>query len=786
MKIIFIFTITLSLLFALFPLNTSAQEHAELNTPIPEGAKLRIGEGALERIVYFPDGTRFAVASSIGVRIYDSLTGKELNQLTDGKSRTTGFRRIRFSPDGKTITTEGLNGTVLLWDASTELLRASLADDKHSLYKTAFSPDGKVIATLGADEYLYPDATIQLWDAGTGKYLRTLIKPNYQFRSDFGDMAFLPDGKTIATWGYKELELWDVDTGEPLKTLKTLGESGIRNVCFSPDGKMIVMCGYSELELWDAVTGQHLKTLSGLSEPGEFHRNNKIKECRFSPDGRALVILDEAWSGSYGGRYVTSAYLWNVSTRSGEYLQSAKNFSDICFSPDGKILASIDVDASDGEMCLWNIGTGKILSRFFIGSDTIDSSDPNLCFSPNGKVIAMSGVDGTIHLWSPTTGQRLIKLSGHIGSVSAFSFSPEGITILSKGSDKTVRLWDAITGELLKTLSGYTNSVQVVSFSPDGKTIARGNSDKTVLLLDVGTGQLLKTLTGSTGYISSIFYSPDGKTIVCKSLDQVVYLWDVNTGHLLKTLRGIKGKNDEIAFSPDRKMIASIGADNTIQLWDTSTAELLKTFVMDKVYEVSFSLNDNILISCSNDAVQLWDTQTGQLVRTLSGISGGIESVHFSPDRDTIVTSLYYGGPGAGVFLYDGRTGALLKEFSDWSGLESCRSFSPDGNIIAMVSSVVKLFDISTRRHLSTLSGHVSYPYCGGGTITTVQFSPDGQTIATGSSDRTIRLSNVKTGEPLKTLIGHTHSVNSVAFSPDGKTLASGSSDGTILLWEVP
>ena len=413
----------------------------------------------------------------------------------------------------------------------------------------------------------------------------------------------------------------------------------------------------------------------------------------------------------------------------------------------------------------------------------------SIAYSPDGKTLASGLSGGQIKIWDARSGELLRTLEEHTSHVSSVAFAPDGKTLASNTIwSNTVKLWDARSGALVRTLEGHTSGIRSVAFAPDGKTLASGSSDKTIKLWDAHSGELLRTLEGHTKYVSSVTFAPDGSTLASSSRDATVKLWDARSGELLRTLEGHTQGISSVAFAPDGKTLASSGGDNTIKLWDARGGELLRTLEGHTgwVISVTFAPDGQTLASGSNDkTIKLWDARSGETLRTLEGHTDSVWSVAFAPDGNTLAS----GSLDRTIKLWDARSGELLlsidargpnhkrKGHTDWV---SSVAFAPDGNTLASGSGdyTIKLWDTRSGETLRTLEGHRS-------SVRSVAFAPDGSTLASSSRDATVKLWDARSGALLRTLEGHTSWVRSVVFAPDGNTLASGSDDKTIKLWDA-
>ena len=211
-----------------------------------------------------------------------------------------------------------------------------------------------------------------------------------------------------------------------------------------------------------------------------------------------------------------------------------------------------------------------------------------------------------------------------------------------------------------------------------------------------------------------------------------------------------------------------------------------------KVISIILLLFHNLIPKCQQNlvrgddyhSIRLWDVVTGTELRTLVKDAGDDVVFAFSSDGSTMAS----GDGKSSATLWDAKTGAKLRtlnwETSDFSQviyrpIRSSLAFSSDGSLLASGSEdyTIRLWDVATGTPLRTLKGHEL-------DIISVAFRPDGGTLASASGDRTVRLWDTKTGINRQTIKAPEGFMTAV-FTPDGGEVATGGMDGSIDFWDA-
>lgn len=753
--------IYLLLLLQIGILNIYAQDYTQWE--LPDGAIARLGKGRINDMQYSPDGSILAVATTIGIWVYDTDTYQEQALLSRSNQE---MEKVYFNHDGTVLAgMERFSHKITHWDVTLPKIKKS-SKTRHDFPRHAtktrydfphhatYSSDGNTFVTIsfkeihirdsktntskhilkGHNDYIgcltyspddkiiasgSHDQTIRLWDVKTGKHIRTLT--GHQDNITF--LSFSPDGSTLISVSRDmTINFWDSASGElklPFASKGVISEKSfqkekIERIFFSPDQSLLITAGESRtIHLWDSTAGELKQTFSDKNQDNkEKSYVRGVEVILFSPDGKSILSLVNDYQ----------IRMWDIATgKRRRFTGDTGYLTNASFSPDGKTLATVDYP---GGIRIWDIMTGKLKRTIsnLNPRDThhrIKDDTYSIAFIPKGEKVVISEADGAISLWD-TGKKRLHTLMGKTNSSNGtwhndVLVSPNGETIASWSASKDglIRFWNANTGEHKRTIKVHKGPINRVVFSPDSSTLASwsfSREDKTIRLWNVATGRLTQTLTGHENLIENVAFSPDGKTLISGGQDETILIWDVSTGkHKTLTERG--GDTERNTHS-NSKMVLMFNSDGS------------KLATGDK-----------------KGNIHLWNVSTWKEEQALDGHAGAITSISFSPDDHSIAST--------------GKDGT------------------------------VRLWDIDTGQQIQSISGDKCIFWF-------VMFYPNGLILATevpGQNSRydteIINLWDLRTGERVKTLSGHSRNITDLSFSADGNTMASVGFDDIILLWDL-
>jgi WD40 repeat protein len=269
-------------------------------------------------------------------------------------------------------------------------------------------------------------------------------------------------------------------------------------------------------------------------------------------------------------------------------------------------------------------------------------------------------------------------------------------------------------------------------------------------------------LSGHSFWVRSVSWSPRGDMLASGSSDRSLRIWEVPSGDTLHSFASFGGGVDVVAWSPDGKYLAtgSHERDRSLRVWDITNWK--------SVFEVDPAFGE------ANDA--------------------SINSIAWSPDSKQFAVGLN----GSSMKGNAVDSWVKLYEVGDWQNSNSLVhsrgvgtvAWSPDGTMIAFSSEAVNaganfsvvIWDVANVAQHDPRTNDLDMTRR---VITTLAWSPDSKLVAVGSTNNDVYIQEVDTGTIIKTLKGHTMTVESVDWSPDGKYIASGSSDTTVRIWDA-
>jgi WD40 repeat protein/serine/threonine protein kinase len=543
------------------------------------------------------------------------------------------------------------------------------------------------------------------------------------------------------------------------------------SLSFSPRTNLLAIADDLGVRLWDTHTWREIGIqLADAKFP-----------AKFSPDGQWLVT-----------RGTGQFQVWNTTTwqligtcQSDSPLVWWSLTKRLAFSPDSRLMITPDFDQThqSERFKLWTLPELKELPGF-AGEGDVDS----VAFAADGRHLLTGGTAGALLMWDLENRSVVEKFTGHAGSVWDIAVSPDGRLIATASADRIIHLWDAATRTLSTSLRGHLREVVGLAFLASGRELASidASTPGAVKLWDFEIGDQMNRCEGA-GVVAG--FSADSRNLFLATNERLKR-WNL-ASNAIEDLSITLSDPFPVVFHGNWLAVGSAGAASLLAIGHSNGVAEIRDMTTripvqswrahsNRIESLAFSPDAKLLATGSTGGdVSIWNATTGQQLVRFRPIERPISCVAFSADGTTLAASVF----GSRILLWDVRSGRERAPLEGAGPPGWSAAFSPDGKsfLAALTDNTAALWDLPSGKHRATLKGHFQL-------VMAVAFSPDGKTLVTGSDDRKIKLWHRATLQELATFTLE-NSCRTLKFSADGNTLAGGFQDGSVRwsrLWRAP